>query len=93
MSYKVLLELHISSLFLFKYLLLRNILPFALQGHVAECDHTRIKCVHTQCTAEVKRCFLAKHLKEECLYRTMQCENCQETLNFVSLEVGFKMSV
>ena len=64
------------------------VLHFALQTHIYECAHTSVKCVHSQCTAEVKRSLLAKHLEEECLYRTVQCENCHETLAFASLEVG-----
>ena len=86
-------EIGIAHFFLFsvKILVINSISLFAFQGHIAECDHTSITCVHTQCTAEVKRCLLAKHLEEECLYRTIQCENCQETLNFVSLKAGFKM--
>lgn len=64
---------------------------FTLQAHINECDHTNIKCVHTQCKAEVKRCLLGKHLEEECLHRKVECNNCHETLNFASLEVGLQV--
>ena len=64
-----------------------------LQTHINECDYTNIKCRHPQCTAEVKRSLLAKHQEEECLYRTVQCGNCQETLTFASLEVGLRSLV
>ena len=62
-------------------------IPFLLQAHINICDHTVIICVHTQCPTKVKRYLLAKHLEEECLYRSVKCENCQETLPFASIEV------
>ncbi len=62
---------------------------FLFQAHISTCDYTLIACVHTHCKAKVKRLLLAVHLKDECLYRTVRCENCQESLPFVSMEVGF----
>ncbi|CAB4028428.1 TNF receptor-associated factor 3-like, partial [Paramuricea clavata] len=58
-----------------------------LQAHINICDHTVIICVHTQCPTKVKRYLLAKHLEEQCLYRSVKCENCQETLPFASIEI------
>ena len=60
---------------------------FVLQAHVNVCHFTIIKCVHANCTTEVKRSLLAEHLKDECLYRSVRCENCHETLPFASIEV------
>ncbi|CAB4038435.1 TNF receptor-associated factor 3-like [Paramuricea clavata] len=69
-----------------------NNIPFLLQAHINLCDHTVIICVHTQCPTKVKRYLLAKHLEEECLYRSVMCENCQETLPFAYIEKHIKES-
>ena len=63
---------------------------FTFQTHIDSCDYTIIKCVHDQCTAQVQRSLLAKHLEEKCLYRSVQCKNCQEMLNFASIEVSLQ---
>ena len=62
---------------------------FSSQVHIDECGYTVIKCVYSQCNTEIKRDLLAKHLEEECLYRSVQCTNCQETLSFATLKVKY----
>ncbi|XP_028415913.1 TNF receptor-associated factor 3-like [Dendronephthya gigantea] len=57
-----------------------------LQAHINTCDYTVIKCVHGQCSKEIQRRLLAKHLDQECQYRSVQCESCHETLAFSSLQ-------
>ncbi|CAB4044037.1 TNF receptor-associated factor 3-like, partial [Paramuricea clavata] len=59
-------------------------------AHIDSCEYTVIKCVHTPCKAKIKRSLLGEHLKEECLYRSVQCENCQEALPFASVEKHIK---
>ena len=61
---------------------------FFFQAHINTCEHTMIACVHTQCEAKVKRLLLAEHLKDECPYRSVRCENCNESLPFASMEVS-----
>ena len=61
---------------------------FLFQAHINTCGYTMIICVHTQCKARVRRLLLAEHLKDECLYRLVRCENCHESLPFSSLEVS-----
>ena len=59
-----------------------------LQAHINTCGHTMIVCVHSHCKAKVKRSLLAEHLKDECQYRSVRCENCNESLPFASVEVS-----
>ena len=78
-----------NDIWIFEILQLVLTVIFLFQAHINTCDYTLIACVHTHCKAKVKRLLLAEHLKDECLYRTVRCENCQESLPFVSMEVGF----
>ena len=48
----------------------------ALQDHTSGCEYLKIPCVHPECGMMVKKALLSEHLKNECLYRLVECELC-----------------
>uniref|UniRef100_A0A7M5UGY2 Uncharacterized protein n=1 Tax=Clytia hemisphaerica TaxID=252671 RepID=A0A7M5UGY2_9CNID len=53
-----------------------------LENHKKVCDFEEIVCPFNDCGDRFQRRFLAKHNKEDCLYRTMLCPFCDEEYSF-----------
>jgi len=56
--------------------------------HLSSCQCITVECRNTGCGDRVLLSKLEDHLKNGCLQRLVECENCGEKLVFIDLKVG-----
>jgi len=61
--------------------------------HLSSCRYITVECRNTGCGDRVLLSKLEDHLKNECLQRLVECEDCETTLNFNELKVGIMHNI
>ena len=59
-------------------------IPFTLQQHAQECCYATVDCI---CGCQVLLNNMELHLNEECARRQVSCEDCDEAMSYIELQV------
>ena len=62
-----------------------------LASHVAVCGKAPVVCANEECCSEINREDQFRHQGEECRFRKVKCQNCEETGSMVQ-EIGTSLS-
>ncbi len=62
-----------------------------LASHVAVCGKAPVVCANEECSSEINREDQFRHQGEECRFRKVKCQNCEETGSMVQ-EIGTSLS-
>ena len=58
--------------------------------HLSSCQFITVECRNTGCGDRVLLAKLEDHLKNECLYRLVECKDCGEKMAYSDLNVSHK---
>jgi len=64
-----------------------------LQKHLDSCEFVTVGCRNPGCGKQVLVSELNEHLKNKCLYRQVECEDCGKKMPFIELQVQYNVLV